>query len=130
MAGVAGPNQKVKNMSAVAENIKPMPSAKQRLMDAEIAARRAADPRDLEIAEAFRHRGAVFLGMTERKSKQVRTPTASQWNKALKGFASRCGLEWNLANHQFRRKFANYAARSRFGDLRYLREHFKHWPWT
>ncbi|MDP1775194.1 MAG: hypothetical protein Q8K94_01115, partial [Moraxellaceae bacterium] len=24
-------------------------------------------------------------------------------------------------------KFANYAAHSKFGDLRYLREHFAHW---
>lgn len=32
-----------------------------------------------------------------------------------------------MASHQFRRKFANYAAHSQFGDLRYLREHYAHW---
>jgi hypothetical protein len=48
-------------------------------------------------------------------------------NIALKAFAKKCGLEWELATHQFRRKFANYAARSQFGDLRYLKQHFKHW---
>jgi hypothetical protein len=36
-------------------------------------------------------------------------------------------VTWNLASHQFRRKFANYAAHSRFGDLRYLKEHYAHW---
>ncbi len=41
--------------------------------------------------------------------------------------AEGCGLDWNLASHQFRRKFANYAAHSQFGDLRYMREHFAHW---
>ncbi|MBK7042724.1 MAG: hypothetical protein IPH50_02905 [Rhodanobacteraceae bacterium] len=35
--------------------------------------------------------------------------------------------KWKFSTHQFRRKFANHAARSVFGDLRYLKEHFKHW---
>ncbi|WP_404396203.1 hypothetical protein [Pseudoalteromonas phenolica] len=34
---------------------------------------------------------------------------------------------WTLRSHQFRRTFACLAARSALGDLRYLREHFKHW---
>lgn len=99
----------------------------QALIDAEIAQRRAVDPSDPEIAEAERHRQAVFLAATPQKRNQVRTMSGQMWNLALKAFAKKCGLNWDLTSHQFRRKFANYAARSQFGDLRYLREHFKHW---
>jgi len=37
------------------------------------------------------------------------------------------GDVWPLAPHQFRRTFARYVARCILGDVRYLREHFKHW---
>jgi integrase len=37
------------------------------------------------------------------------------------------GSIWPLATHHFRRTFACLAARSSLGDLRYLREHYKHW---
>lgn len=93
----------------------------------EIAGRRARDPRDPEIAEAERHRNALFLAVSPRLGNQVRTLTGQAANIALKAFARSCGLDWSLTSHQFRRKFANYAARSQFGDLRYLKEHFKHW---
>jgi hypothetical protein len=99
----------------------------QAMIDAEIVERRSVHPSDPEIAEAERHRRAVFLAATPRKHNQVRTMSGQMWNQALKAFAKRCGLRWDLTSHQFRRKFANYAARSQFGDLRYLREHFKHW---
>lgn len=39
----------------------------------------------------------------------------------------RCGELWPIAPHQFRRTFAVYVARHVLGDIRYLREHFKHW---
>ncbi|GEM79581.1 site-specific integrase [Vibrio superstes] len=38
--------------------------------------------------------------------------------------------DWNLAAHQFRRTFANYAVHSELGDLRALKDHFKHWSIT
>ena len=98
-----------------------------KMLEAEIEQRRAANPLDPEIAEALLHLDAVFLCVTPNKGNQVRTMSGQMWNKALKAFAKRCGLGWDLASHQFRRKFANYAARSQFGDLRYLRSHFKHW---
>lgn len=99
----------------------------QALIDTEISERRSVDPLDAEIAEAELHRRAVFLAATPKKRNQVRTMSVQMWNIALKAFAKKCGLSWSLTSHQFRRKFANYAARSQFGDLRYLREHFKHW---
>lgn len=37
------------------------------------------------------------------------------------------GSIWPLTTHHFRRTFAVLAARSALGDIRYLREHFKHW---
>ncbi len=99
----------------------------QAMLADEIAQRRAANPLDPEIADAQRHAGAVFLGVDPKKARQARTLSDTAWNSRFKAFAKCCGLDWNLASHQFRRKFANYAARSQFGDLRYLREHFKHW---
>jgi integrase len=97
------------------------------MVSEEIAQRRTVNPRDAEIAEAQKHANAVFLGATTRQGNRVRTLSSGSWTNSLKAFAKRCGVDWDLASHQFRRKFANYAARSQFGDLRYLREHFKHW---
>lgn len=96
-------------------------------VDQEIQSYRAEDPTDIRIAEAIDHVGSLFVGSDLKKSNLVRTVSVQQMNDDLKDFAEACGLEWLLATHQFRRKFANYAARSQFGDLRYLREHFKHW---
>jgi integrase len=39
----------------------------------------------------------------------------------------RPGEPWPLTPHEFRRTFAVYVARHVLGDIRYLREHFKHW---
>ena len=98
----------------------------QALIAAELEQRRCANPHDPQIAEASKHRHALFLGETPG-SKQPRTLSYATWMCALKSFAQLCGLNWNLSSHQFRRKFANYVAHSRFGDLRYLKEHFAHW---
>lgn len=99
----------------------------QAMLADEIAQRRAANPRDSEIAEAQKHVGALFVRIDKNGDYQVRTQSNAGWNAALKTFSKRRGIDWDLTTHQFRRKFANYAARSKFGDLRYLREHFKHW---
>lgn len=99
----------------------------QAMLAAEIAQLRRVNPHDPQIVEAYKHRHALFLGVYATKGNQVRTLTNSSWNYCLKAFAKDCGLSWNLSSHQFRRKFANYAAHSRFGDLRYLKEHYAHW---
>lgn len=98
----------------------------QSMVDAEIASRRQISVSDPEIAELKKHRSALFLGKCMWKGNRVRTLSVLSWDLNLKAFAKNCGLEWDLATHQFRRKFANYAAHSRFGDLRYLKEHFAH----
>ncbi len=99
----------------------------QEAIEFEIVQRRAVDPTDPEIAECQRHRNAIFLSGTQANDAHVRTLTAGVWGGELKAFVARHDIDWKLNTHQFRRKFANYAARSQFGDLRYLRDHFKHW---
>lgn len=99
----------------------------QRKLHEQISQLRAADPNDPEISEAQRHVGAVFLTTERKPHDRVRTHSLDGWNAALQTFAEECDLDWKVATHHFRRKFANYAARSKYGDLRYLREHFKHW---
>lgn len=97
----------------------------QAMLAVEIVQRRRAHPHDPQITEAQQHRHALFLGVATGGN-QVRTLSNITWNRHLKAFSKDCGLNWDLASHQFRRKFANYAAHSRFGDLRYLKEHFAH----
>lgn len=99
----------------------------QAMIAAEIVQRRRANPRAPQIAEAQKHRHALFLGVSPGRGNQMCTLSNSSWGLNLKAFAKDCGLSWNLTSHQFRRKFANYAAHSRFGDLRYLKEHYAHW---
>ncbi|PWB37342.1 integrase [Pseudomonas sp. NDM] len=99
----------------------------QTMITTEILKRRRANPQDPIITEAHNHRRALFLGLYPRKRNQVRTLTSCSLGTNLNAFAKDCGLSWKFASHQFRRKFANYAAHSRFGDLRYLKEHFAHW---
>jgi len=96
-------------------------------IEREVAERRKANSNDIEIPAALKHRYAVFLGAEPRRGNQVRTLSNQQVNNDLRRFVRDCELSWDIASHQFRRKFANYAARSQFGDLRYLKQHFKHW---
>lgn len=99
----------------------------QAMIAKEIFERRRQNPLDPEIARAQQHRHALFLGSCSPRGGQIRTLSLATWNTSLKTFARKAGLDWPIATHQFRRKFANYVAHSRFGDLRYLREHFAHW---
>lgn len=99
----------------------------QAIIGAEIVQRRRIDPHDPQIAEARKHQHSLFLGVYANEGNQVRTLSGTTWDSSLKVFAKNCGLSWKLSSHQFRRKFANYVAHSRFGDLRYLKEHYAHW---
>lgn len=93
----------------------------------EIADYRRQEINDIRIVEAYEHENSLLLGSDARNVGRVRTLGTLAINNDLEDFARACGLTWIPTTHQFRRKFANYAARSKFGDLRYLREHFKHW---
>lgn len=48
-------------------------------------------------------------------------------NQRLPNLCAKIGSDWDLAAHQFRRTFANYVVHSQLGDIRALKEHFKHW---
>ncbi|WP_228767398.1 site-specific integrase [Vibrio hibernica] len=48
----------------------------------------------------------------------------------LPNLCNQIDSNWNLSAHQFRRTFANYVAHSELGDLRALKDHFKHWSIT
>lgn len=48
----------------------------------------------------------------------------------LPNLCKQVASDWNLAAHQFRRTFANYVVHSELGDLRALKDHFKHWSIT
>ncbi|AKA82347.1 site-specific integrase [Pseudomonas synxantha] len=99
----------------------------QAMISDEIIKRRLVNPQDPQINEAHAHRNSLFLGTDFKVVTKARTLSNTSWEGALKAFAKDCGLKWNLTSHQFRRKFANYAAHSRFGDLRYLKKHYAHW---
>ncbi|MCP1520154.1 integrase [Pseudomonas migulae] len=99
----------------------------QAMISDEIIKRRLINARDPQITEARAHRNSLFLGFYPKEDNRVRTLSNTGWDGLLKAFAKDCGLKWKLTSHQFRRKFANYAAHSRFGDLRYLKEHYAHW---
>lgn len=71
--------------------------------------------------------GAVGLAKVPNQENRLTRLSADALDTALKKFATALGLDWNLTSHQFRRTFANYVVHHKLGDLRYLRDHFKHW---
>lgn len=71
-----------------------------------------------------RHKNYLFLN---QKNKHIRTLSSPAIRDRINKFSKIHNINWNFTPHQFRRTFAVYAAHSAYGDLRYLREHFKHW---
>lgn len=80
-----------------------------------------------DIVRLSEHTHRLFLASTKRQKNWIGTLSINSVIIRLNKFAAQCGLDWRFAPHQFRRTFAVYAAHSAFGDLRYLRDHFKHW---
>ncbi|ASG65855.1 hypothetical protein CEW91_10390 [Idiomarina piscisalsi] len=81
------------------------------------------DPRGLKI-ERFKHH--LFLTSSPSQGNQVNVITGSALYKRLKALGNVLKVK-GLTAHRFRRTFAVYVARSAYGDLRYLKQHFKHW---
>jgi hypothetical protein len=92
-----------------------------------IAELHSSNSRDPEIARLNHHTNRLFLSVSNTKNNRIATISRNQVKERLNEFAVQYGLDWHFAPHQFRRTFAVYAAHSAFGDLRYLRHHFKHW---
>ncbi|MDR9837656.1 tyrosine-type recombinase/integrase [Herbaspirillum huttiense] len=99
----------------------------QDILQEELKLLRTGQHNDIRIVQAEEHMDSLFVGLDGRNGNVVRTLGTQAINNDLKEFCRECGFDWNLSSHQFRKKFANYAARSQFGDLRYLQRHFKHW---
>lgn len=80
-----------------------------------------------EISRLQSITGSVGLVKDAKKGNQLTRLSRHSLGVALRNFAKNLGLNWKLASHQFRRTFANYVVHNKLGDLRYLRDHFKHW---
>ena len=92
-----------------------------------IALMRQQNPNTPNIAEKKEHSNALFLAESRKKSNDISTLSDDSIQRNLKKFTQSLGLKWKLCTHQFRRTFAVYVAKSVYGDLRYLKKHFKHW---
>lgn len=88
---------------------------------------RTDNPKNPDITRLKGHANRLFLAVTMQQENRIGTLSKGSAIIRLNEFAAQCGLDWCFAPHQFRRTFAVYAAHSAFGDLRYLRDHFKHW---
>ncbi|SNC62548.1 Phage integrase family protein [Marinobacter sp. es.048] len=96
--------------------------------DLESALEAAKGAEDLkEITHLRSISGAVGLTKVSAQKNRLYRLSSKSLYAVLKNFAKTLGLDWNLTSHQFRRTFANYAVHHKLGDLRYLRDHFKHW---
>ena len=69
----------------------------------------------------------VLLAHSQTKNNMVVALTKDAFNKRINKTLNRWGVDWDYASHQNRKTFAVYVAKSQLGDLRYLREHYKHW---
>ncbi|MGC8120017.1 hypothetical protein [Marinobacter sp. VGCF2001] len=69
----------------------------------------------------------IGLAKIKAKKNSIYLLSSNGLYRTLGKFAKKLGIDWNLTTHQFRRTFANYVVHHKLGDLRYLRDHFKHW---
>lgn len=83
-------------------------------------------PLSAEKESMAAHRQAIFLGKKYFNGRISRLSNMSIRNR-INILAKFLGVRWRFAPHQFRRTFAVYVSHSALGDIRYLREHFKHW---
>lgn len=70
---------------------------------------------------------SLVITSVNKKSGQIGVLSASAVNRRINKMAEHASINWHFTSHQFRRTFANYVVHNKLGDLRYLREHFKHW---
>lgn len=78
------------------------------------------DNKEINRLESIK--SSIFV---ERKTKYK--VTAATLCSRLKKYVRSIGVDWNFTPHQARRTFAVYVVKNSLGDLRYLRNHFKHW---
>lgn len=89
------------------------------------SARKSGDFR--EISRTLNISGCIGLSKVTRNNNRISLLGNTTFIERLQKLTSQLNLDWKLAPHQFRRTFANYVVHHKLGDLRYLRDHFKHW---
>jgi hypothetical protein len=77
--------------------------------------------------ELSRIQKSCVLGVALNKQSEIDVLSGDTINKRLNRLAKAAGVDWHFASHQFRRTFAHFVVHSQLGDLRYLRDHYKHW---
>jgi hypothetical protein len=80
-----------------------------------------------EVARLTRCSNSVVLGKALRQNNKIDVLSSSAINDRLQKLADSLGLDIKVASHRFRRTFASYVVHHKLGNLRYLRDHFKHW---
>ena len=93
---------------------------------AEQQERLANDPTDERGIEINGFKDHLFLTKDQSNGNQINPLSGKTFNRQLKGVCQHIGIK-AISSHQFRRTFAVYVAGSQYGDLRYLKRHFKHW---
>jgi len=87
----------------------------------------AIDPNCKIAYTMARHEHALFVDVCKKNNNRVGSLGSDTIINRINDFANGCGIAMHLTPHQFRRTFAVAVAKSVYGDLRYLRQHFKHW---
>ena len=83
---------------------------------------------DLSKAEELeRIQQSCVLGEASSKNNEIDVLSGGATNARLNKLAKAAGVDWHFASHQFRRTFAHFVVHNQLGDLRYLRDHYKHW---
>lgn len=77
--------------------------------------------------ENIRATSERLLFLRLKRKNVIESLNVTELNNRLKIFVKSSGIDWDFSSHQCRRTFAVYVARHILGDLRYLREHYKHW---
>ncbi|MBA6355290.1 tyrosine-type recombinase/integrase [Colwellia sp. BRX8-3] len=86
------------------------------------------DHKEAESCTTFLNRVALTRIQKTNKVNVVSSDNVTYLR--LPNLCKQVNADWNLSSHQFRRTFANYAVHSELGDLRALKDHFKHWSIT
>jgi len=81
----------------------------------------------LKASKNYQNKNKLFLLKPLNKKISIRPLNFPTFQADLKKFVLHCGVQWNFSTHQCRRTFAVYVVKNALGDLRYLRDHFKHW---
>tara|TARA_R110002072_G_C7963346_1_gene534088 strand:- start:126 stop:1973 length:1848 start_codon:yes stop_codon:yes gene_type:complete len=80
-----------------------------------------------EISRLTNIFGCVGLTKDPGRFNKISVLSRLSLSTRLRSLVKELSLNWNLGIHQFRRTFANHVVHHKLGDLRYLRDHFKHW---